>query len=112
MHTLGKRLLTHKDFYYIDDSLLSKINNYINELNEAEDPEDKGYCWLRLVNAIPQGFLYTRTIDMNYETFITMYKNRRNHKMQEWRDFCYILRLNLPYMDAFLEVLEEKNGTK
>ena len=44
---------------------------------------------------------------MSYEVFITQYFLRKSHKMDEWIDYCKILRKELPYMDEFLKAKEE-----
>lgn len=51
-----------------------------------EDPTEKNFRRLSL--SVPQGFLYTRTVTTNYLQLKTMYNQRKNHKMREWRDFC------------------------
>ena len=42
----------------------------------------------KIIYNVPQGFLYTRAISTNYLQLKTMYYQRRNHKLKEWRDFC------------------------
>ena len=104
MHLLGKRLLTEEDFSSIDKKVLKIINKKIIKYQKTKSKED----WRDMLDNIPQSFLYTRTVDLNYEVFLTMYFNRKNHKMLEWQEFCNILREELPHMDEFLKVLEDK----
>jgi len=108
MHTLGKRLLTKDDFSGIDDDDLTSVNVKINLYRAAKKKNhvDLETYWRKMISAVPQSYLYTRTIDMSYETFFTMYKNRKNHKLDEWVEFCSILRSDLSYMNVFLSVLE------
>lgn len=49
------------------------------------------------VQLLPMSYLYTRTIATNYETLANMYKQRRNHKLKEWRDFCDKLANDFPW---------------
>ena len=104
MHTLGKRLLTKDDFSSIDERILNIINEKIAKYQQTKSKED----WRDMIDNIPQGFLYVRTVTFSYEVFLTIYPSRKNHKMEEWRTFCQVLREESPYLDEFLKVLEEK----
>ena len=115
MHKMGSRLLTKDDFIMIDEFQLGiindKIKRYRNIMDNRDDlystPANRKRYWEEMIYSIPQGYLYTRTIDINYEVFFSMYLNRKGHKLEEWRVFCDTLRKELPYMDQFLSVLEE-----
>lgn len=45
--------------------------------------KDKRY-WKELVRWLPESWLQKRTITMNYENILSMYKQRKNHKLNEW----------------------------
>ena len=45
--------------------------------------KDKRY-WKELVRWLPESWLQTRTVTMNYENLRTMYSQRKNHKLLEW----------------------------
>ena len=47
------------------------------------DTKDKKY-WKELVRWLPESWLQTRTVTMNYENILTMYRQRKNHKLNEW----------------------------
>ena len=38
---------------------------------------------------------------INYEVLANIYKSRNNHKLDEWREFCFFIK-NRPYCD-FIE---------
>lgn len=40
--------------------------------------------WKELIRWLPEGWLQTRTITMNYENLLTICKQRRSHKLNEW----------------------------
>ena len=103
MHLLGKRLLTKEDFSSIDDRILDIVNEKIAKYQQTKSKED----WRDMIDNIPQSFLYVRTATFSYEVFLTIYPNRKNHKLEEWRTFCQVLRNELPYMETFLSVLEK-----
>lgn len=49
--------------------------------------KDKRY-WKELVRLLPESWLQTRTVTMNYENIRTMIHQRTNHKLTEWsKDF-------------------------
>jgi hypothetical protein len=78
MHTLLKRQLTQDDFHRpIDDSYLVFLNLLIKfgKIDECK-------------NALPEGFLQTRVVCMNYEVIRNIIKQRKNHKLSnEWGFF-------------------------
>ena len=43
------------------------------------------------------------TIDMDYETLYSIYHQRRNHKLDEWVEFCKWIE-TFTYMKEFLEL--------
>ena len=58
--------------------------------------------WYEMIQLLPSSFMQIRTLDLNYETLITMYKQRKNHKLHEWYIFCSWIE-TLPYMKEFLD---------
>lgn len=75
------------------------VENLIESLEELRqkylETKDKRY-WKELVRWLPNGWLQTRTVTMNYENLRTMYHQRRGHKLSEWRAFCEWVE-SLPY---------------
>lgn len=58
--------------------------------------------WYEMIQLLPSSFMQIRTLDLNYETLITMYNQRKNHKLHEWYIFCAWVT-TLPYMKEFLD---------
>ena len=56
---------------------------------------DKKYWW-QLIQLLPDSYNQKRTVTMNYENLHNMCKQRRNHKLDEWRFFCE-WAMSLPY---------------
>ena len=56
-----------------------------------------------MIQLIPQSSHYLRTVDLNYETLLSIYHQRKNHKLDEWREFCKWIE-TLPYMKEFLDL--------
>lgn len=64
--------------------------------------KDKRY-WKILIQMLPEGWLQKRTITMNYENVLNMYRQRKNHKLTEWSvDFVNWVT-TLPYAKEFFE---------
>lgn len=58
--------------------------------------KDKRF-WKELIRLLPESWLQTRTVTMNYENVLNMEKQRRNHKLTEWSvDFMNWVK-TLPY---------------
>lgn len=47
------------------------------------ETKDKRY-WKELLRWLPTSWLQTRTVTMNYENILSMYRQRKNHKLNEW----------------------------
>lgn len=109
MHKLTDKKFTVDDFY--KDKILSNMGitflvsliDYLNELRQKYlETKDKKY-WYEIVQLLPENYKQLRTYDMDYETLLNIYNQRKNHKLDEWHDFCNLLILQLPYMAEFIE---------
>lgn len=69
--------------------------------------KDKRY-WRALIQLLPESYNQTRTWTGNYAILRNIYFARKNHKLQEWIDFCETIE-NLPYGKELI-CLGEKNG--
>lgn len=79
------------------DIMLILIEN-LNELREAYvKTKDKKY-WYTLVELLPSSYNYRRTITLNYEVLANVYHDRKDHKLDEWREFCKWIK-SLPYSE-------------
>lgn len=58
--------------------------------------------WWQIIQMLPSSYNQLRTVQVNYEVLLNMYHSRKNHKLDEWRDFCKWIE-TLPYMDEFLK---------
>ena len=59
------------------------------------ETKDKKY-WKQLIRILPEGWLQTRTVTLNYEILRNIYFQRRYHKLSEWHQFCEWIE-SLPY---------------
>lgn len=51
------------------------------------ETKDKNYWW-QMIQLLPSSYNQKRSVMLNYEVLANMYKSRKNHKLDEWRDFC------------------------
>lgn len=50
-------------------------------------PKSKDIWW-QMIQLLPSSYNQKRSVMLNYEILANMYKSRKNHKLDEWRDFC------------------------
>lgn len=56
-------------------------------------------CWWQMVQLLPSSYNQRRTVTMTYENVMNMLDYREGHKLDEWREFCEILRA-LPHVEV------------
>ena len=59
--------------------------------------KDKKYWW-QMIQLLPTSYNQKRTVMLNYEVLANIYKSRKNHKLDEWKDFCKWIE-GLPYSE-------------
>lgn len=71
------------------------------DLTEAErkhvTAQKKRYWW-QMIQLLPTSYNQKRTIMLNYEVLVGIYKWRKNHKLDEWHTFCDWIE-QLPYSE-------------
>ena len=65
---------------------------------EAETGLPAKDIWWQMIQLLPSSYNQRRTIMLNYEVLVNMYKSRRNHKLDEWHTFCDWIE-GLPYSE-------------
>lgn len=63
--------------------------------------------WRALIELLPNSWCQTRTVTLNYENLLCMCKQRRNHKLPEWREDFISWARTLPYASEFIFVNEQ-----
>jgi len=75
------------------------FNTYINWLEELRqrynETKDQAF-WKELIRLLPESWLQTRTVTMNYEILRNIYSQRKHHRLTEWHQFCDWIK-TLPY---------------
>lgn len=73
---------------------------YIEYKDDGWDETAKKY-WKALIRILPESFLQTRTVTMNYEILRNIVRQRANHKLTEWHSFIRWAS-SLPYSEEFI----------
>lgn len=80
------------------DNLLGLTINVLNYYRGRYiQTKDKKY-WYSIIQLLPSSYNQRRTVMLNYEVLANIYKSRKNHKLDCWRDFCAWIK-TLPYQE-------------
>ena len=85
MHKLGHRDLTPDDF--IDQDVSHAVLEDLNTLGRYyREGGMKDYdLVIKMKRRLPEGYLQRAGYHMSYETALSMFRQRRNHRLPEWR---------------------------
>lgn len=114
MHTIHKKMFTLDDFSteHLNSDSLVAMKNIVHELNRNRQSyltiKDKNYWW-QMIQLLPSSYNQMRTWTGSYENLISMYYQRKSHKLDEWREFCEWIK-QLPYMAELMEAIDEQNS--
>jgi hypothetical protein len=115
MHRITKFDLDHCYNSYVDprviDIMKEKVAQY-NALAELLSKETNEVVkralsatltnkYLEILYTNPSGFELTARLTTNYRCLRNIYKQRKNHRLPEWREFCKWIE-TLPYAEEFL----------
>ena len=119
MHKIMDKEFTLEDFSVerMSDYLLNGVEALVCTLNtlrdlyinydKYDDPETpKQKIWDSVIQLLPSSYNQTRNVMMNYEVLANIYKSRKDHKLDEWREFCKWIE-SLP----FHELIDETNSS-
>lgn len=100
MHRLANYPITMDCFEMDDFEELCFVNSSIDILDwericeylellrqKYNKTKDKRY-WKELIRLLPESWLQTRILDVDYQTLRNIYFWRKNHKLTEWHGFC------------------------
>lgn len=78
--------------------VIYNLNYWRAQYNLAETDEIKKECWWQIIQMLPSSYNQRRTVMLNYEVLTNIYRQRLNHKLDEWREFCKWAS-SLPYSE-------------
>lgn len=91
-------------------AMLEEIVNCLNSAREiylnfdnleyeyTEELETKKDVWWQIIQLLPSSYNQKRTYMMNYEVLANIYRQRKGHRLDEWRTFCSWIE-SLPYSE-------------
>ena len=94
-----EHLSEHSKAYFKE--LIDLLNFYRADFNNPEvdgDPKNKKFYWWQMIQLLPSSYNQKRTVMLNYEVLANIYKSRKDHKLDCWRDFCSWIE-TLPYSE-------------
>ena len=84
MHRAAKFDIEKQVNGYVTENTIAECKRLAAQYNE--DPSEEKY--LRLLYNLPSGFTLTARMTTNYRQLKTIYHQRKNHRLPEWRAFC------------------------
>lgn len=103
MHKIHEKEFTLDDFSCekLDGEFEEGLKEIIRLLNitraNFNATKDKKYWW-QMIQLLPSSYNQKRTVMLNYEVLANIYKSRKAHKLDEWREFCKWIE-TLPYSE-------------
>jgi len=76
------------------------------EAKAAVEKCTKKDIWWQMIQLLPTSYNQKRTVMLNYEVLVGIYKWRRNHKLDEWHTFCDWIE-ELPYSELIIGAKDE-----
>lgn len=92
MHRITKFNLDEQYNEYVDKRIIEIMKELVDTYNQTQSPED----YLKVLYSNPAGFELTARMATNYRCLGNIYKQRRFHRLPEWREFCKWIE-TLPY---------------
>lgn len=103
MHKIHEKEFVLDDFSHehmdiASETCLETTIKYLNLFRQSflEDPCND--TWWQMIQLLPSSYNQTRNVMLNYEVLANIYKSRKNHKLDEWREFCKWIE-KLPYSE-------------
>ena len=103
MHKIQEKEFTLEDFSceHLLQVALDDLEGTIKTLNDYRvmylETKDKKYWW-QMIQLLPSSYNQTRNVMLNYEVLANIYRQRKNHKLDDWREFCKWIE-TLPYSE-------------
>lgn len=97
MHRISRMDYDKCMIEYVTENTVNEIKRLSSEYNE--NPTSDNY--LKLLYNCPVGIRLTAGMSTNYQQLKTIYAQRKNHKLPEWRTFCEWIR-TLPYSELII----------
>jgi hypothetical protein len=106
MHKIQSKEFTLNDFsceHLNEDSIrglgtiVQILNKYRGDFNSTKNKDN----WWQMIQLLPSSYNQKATISTNYAVLKNIYHQRKNHKLDEWREFCDWIE-TLPYAQELI----------
>ena len=94
MHRITKFNLDEAYIEYTDSRMIEIMKEKVTDYNANPTPDK----YLEILYSNPCGIKLTARMTTNYRQLKTIYSQRKNHRLKEWRDFCKWIE-TLPYSE-------------
>lgn len=105
MHKIAEKEFTLEDFSFenVDPWYKEQLVGIVRSLNQMRNDFNKHgrkekTHWYSMIQLLPSSYNQKRTVMLNYEVLAGIYQYRREHKLDEWREFCKWIE-GLPYSE-------------
>lgn len=83
----------------IHSGMINSLKKTIEHLNHCRNEylhyKEKQWWW-QMIQLLPSSYNQRATVQLNYQVLKNMYRARKDHKLDEWREFCKWIE-GLPY---------------
>ncbi len=110
MHKIQAKEFTRSDFSCekMSEGALSVLDSVISFMEKERvafiETKDKAH-WHNMIQLLPTSYNQLRTVTLNYEVLINIYRARRYHKLDEWKLLCAEIE-RLPYAKELIMLRE------
>ena len=106
MHKIHEKEFTLDDFSceHLGPPSIANLKNIIKCMNDYREEflkDSEKHNWWQMIQLLPSSYNQTRNVMMNYEVLANIYKSRKDHKLDEWREFCKWIE-SLPYSELII----------
>ena len=98
MHRITRFNLDEAYNEYVDQRMIDIMKELVAEYNSKDLADRTPEDYLRILYSNPAGFELTAGMTTNYRQLKTIYRQRKSHRLPEWREFCNWIK-KLPYSD-------------
>lgn len=89
------------NMYLNSNNALEIVIEYLNAARKTYlETKDKDIWW-QMIQLLPSSYNQKRTIMLNYEVLAGIHPMRKNHKLDEWVEFCQWIE-SLPYSEIII----------
>ena len=107
MHKIAEKEFTLEDFSIehlngiiandVIDNIIHCLNIYRSCFVKSKSKDD----WWNMIQLLPSSYNQTRNVMLNYEVLANIYRQRKGHKLDEWREVCKWIE-SLPYSEFII----------